>query len=146
MTEPEGFEDDLFADLYVPDPISHTHYPCPAEGGMMDSGPNRPRLTSSRYNDDEGSKAPPQSADQPPASDAPVVEDASATAAETNGKDDYQPADQDDDDNEVDFDLGDAQQPVLSPVPAAQGDVPESPPPPVAGSSTKAPGSSKEDG
>lgn len=73
--------------------------------------------------------------------------DTTATGAETNGQeDDYQPADQDDDDNDVDFDLGDAQQPVLSPPPAPQRDVPESPPPPVAGSTVKAPGSSKEDG
>ncbi|KAL2110296.1 hypothetical protein VUR80DRAFT_1367 [Thermomyces stellatus] len=113
MTEPENFEDDLFADL---------------------------------YNDDEAPKPAPQPAQKPAASDAPV-DDTSTTAAETNGQeDDYQPADQDDDDNDVDFDLGDAQQPGPSSAPAAQRDVPGSPPPPVAGSTAKAPGSSKEDG
>ena len=66
---------------------------------------------------------------------------------ETNGQnDDYQPADQDDEDNDVDFDLGDPQ-PVHSPVAAPlRHDVPESPTPPVMPSNARAPGSSKEDG
>ena len=119
---------------------------------MPQAGPIRVEQLSTnsvaRYNDDEP-KAAPQAAEQPSAP-APAAEaDASTAAAETNGQtkyDDYQPAEQDDDDNDVDFDLGDAQQPVMSPVPAPQRDVPESPPPPVAGASVKAPGSSKEDG
>ncbi|KEZ45174.1 hypothetical protein SAPIO_CDS2624 [Scedosporium apiospermum] len=121
MTEPEGFEDDLFADLY-----------------NDDEAPKPPPPTAA---------APAPAVSSAPATTietkviTPVVEEANGEASPGGA------FDQDDEDGDVDFDLGEPETISSPPPPPPQPqrhDIPESPPS-TSGAMMKA-GSTKEDG
>ena len=133
MTEPENFEDDLFADLCVDEMMPQ---PAPFTDAIRS------------YDDNDASKTGPGPQTAAPVVEAPKAENESAAFA---AHEPIQPAgdehmqqdadDDDDDEDDVDFNLGGGGSSTAIPPPAQHDDVPS---PPPYGTVHKA--SAKEDG
>lgn len=101
MTEPENIEEDLFADLSVPDPLV---------GHLAGASPAYV-LTCRSYDDNEPSAAPApapaktESVPEPTAHEASAFDDGPAHDHHSYGNDHQEP-NYDDDDDDVDFNLG----------------------------------------
>lgn len=133
MTEPENFEDDLFADLY-------------ATRKLCEGAPFADATRS--YDDNDASKTGPGPQAAAPAVEPPKVENESAAPSAHESAQTFQDErmqqdadDDDDDDDDVDFNLGGGGSSTAIPPPVQHDDAPSTPP---YGAVHKA--SAKEDG